>query len=237
MPKFFADKSAFDSENAVITGENVSHISRVLRMREGDALTLCDGCGTDFECEIESISKNEIICKILSFEKNTSESEIPVTLFQSMPKGAKMDFIIQKCVELGIYSVVPFISARTVAKGEKSARFRKIAEEAAKQSGRGIVPYVSDTADFDEAVKKLCECDLAIICYEEEKEKTLKSVLKSVKPRSIGIMIGPEGGFEADEVLKAVNSGAVSVTLGRRILRTETAGMAVLADIVYEYDL
>lgn len=235
MPRFFVSKSDIDGEKILITDENVAHISRVLRMREGDELTACDGDKTDYNCIIESVTKKEVVLKILSSEENQNESKVKITLFQGMPKGSKMDFIIQKCTELGVCTIVPFISKRTVAaqKG-KADRFRKIALEAAKQSGRGIIPDVSDTVDFEDALKMLCRNELPVLPYEACDGKTLKDALRGAEVKSIGIMIGPEGGFDESEISKAQNAGAQIVTLGKRILRTETAGMSVISNIIYE---
>lgn len=237
MPRFFVTKEAINNNKITISGEDVLHIGKVLRLREGDELTVCDGEGRDYECAIDIISKKEVLCNILSSCQNICEDDVKITLYQSLPKASKMDFVIQKCVELGCDAFVPFISARSVAKGDKSGRYRKISLEAAKQCGRGKVPSVSDITDFDGALKSLTENDLAIFAYEEEKEVTLKSVLHGKNVKSIGIMIGPEGGFAPEEAEAAKAAGAISVTLGKRILRTETAGMAVLAQTVYELGL
>lgn len=237
MPRFFVTKEAINNNKITISGEDVLHIGKVLRLREGDEITVCDGDGCDYECAIDSVFKKEVICSVLSSSANVCEDGVKITLYQSLPKASKMDFVIQKCVELGIDAFVPFISARSVAKGDKSERYRKISLEAAKQCGRGRVPAVSDITDFDGALKSLMENGLAIFAYEEETEVTLKSVLQGKKPQSIGIMIGPEGGFAPGEAEKAIAAGAKSVTLGKRILRTETAGMVVLAQTVFELGL
>ena len=237
MPRFFVPKDAISGDKIVISGDDVLHIGKVLRLREKDRITVCDGEGTDFECIIESVSKREVLCRALDSFKNVCEDNVKVTLYQSLPKVSKMDFVIQKCVELGVDAFAPFISERSVAKGDKCERYRKISEEAAKQSGRGIVPSVSDICDFDGALESFAQNELAIFAYEEEREVTLKSVLSGKKPKSIGIMIGPEGGFAPGEAEKAKMSGAKSVTLGKRILRTETAGMVVLAQTIFELGL
>ena len=238
MPRFFISKSIVSDKIILTDDENVTHIGKVLRMREGDTLTLCDGEKTDYECEIDSVSKKEIVLRVLSREENKNESLVEITLFQGMPKGSKMDLIIQKCTELGVCRIVPFISRRTVAaqKG-KADRFQKIALEAAKQSGRGIIPEVSEAVDFSEALEMLCENELPILPYEEHDGKTLKDALRGTDAKSIGIMIGPEGGFDAEEVENAKEKGVHIVTLGKRILRTETAGMSVISNIIYETEL
>ncbi|MBO4897195.1 MAG: 16S rRNA (uracil(1498)-N(3))-methyltransferase [Clostridia bacterium] len=237
MPRFFVPKDNISDHKITICGEDVLHIGKVLRLRKGDEITVCDGAGTDYECAIDAVSKKEVIVSIMSSSQNVCEDGVKITLYQSLPKASKMDFVIQKCVELGIDAFTPFISARSVAKGDKSGRYRKISLEAAKQCGRGCVPSVSDITDFDGALKSLMENELAIFAYEEEKDIALKSVLKEKTPKSIGIMIGPEGGFAPEEAEKAKAAGALCVTLGKRILRTETAGMVVLAQTVYELGL
>lgn len=238
MARFFIDKNNISEKSILINGDDVLHISRVLRMREGDTLTLCDGEKTDYLCEIASISKKEVICSILEKEENRNECEAEITLYQGVPKGAKMDLIIQKCVELGAARIVPFVSQRTVATAKgKLDRFQKIALEAAKQSGRGIVPEVSEIVSFDDAISSLMENELSLFAYEESRGFTLKDALREKKSSSVGIMIGPEGGFSPEEAKAAENAGAVTVSLGNRILRTETAGLSVISNIIYELEL
>lgn len=238
MARFFIDKNNISEKSILINGDDVLHISRVLRMREGDTLTLCDGEKTDYLCEIASISKKEVICSILEKEENRNECEAEITLYQGVPKGAKMDLIIQKCVELGAVRIVPFVSQRTVATSKgKLDRFQKIALEAAKQSGRGVVPEVSEIVSFDDAISSLMENELSLFAYEESRRFTLKDALREKKSSSVGIMIGPEGGFSPEEAKAAENAGAVTVSLGNRILRTETAGLSVISNIIYELEL
>jgi len=238
MPRFFISESVVSDKIILTDDENVTHIGKVLRMREGDEVCLCDGKKTDYNCVIESVSKKEIILKIVSVEENTNESLVNITLFQGMPKGSKMDMIIQKCTELGVLRIVPFISKRTVASQKgKAERFQKIALEAAKQSGRGVVPEVCETVDFESALEMLCENELPLLPYEACDGKTLKDALRGTAAKSVGIMIGPEGGFDEEEIDAAQRKGAVIVTLGKRILRTETAGMSVISSIIYETEL
>lgn len=236
MARFFVDKSAVVGENITICGDELIHISRVLRMKQGDFLTICDGDKTDYECEISSVLKEKAVCRILSRSKNECEQDFWITLYQSVPKGEKMELVIQKSVELGICEISPFFSARTVAKSlGKTARWNKIALEAAKQCGRGIVPIVHEPCEFADTLQNL-DADLAVFAYEEEKETTLKSVLRSnKKPKKIAVFIGPEGGFEKGEVEAAKKCGCIPVTLGKRILRTETASITLISNIMYEY--
>lgn len=238
MPRFFVSKNNISDKSILIDGEDVLHISRVLRMREGEELTICDGDKTDYLCKITSISKKEVICDILKCEENQNESDVLVTLYQGVPKGAKMDLIIQKCVELGAVKIVPFNSRRTVAAAKgKFDRFQKISLEAAKQSGRGIIPEITAPIDFGEAVEDMLKNELAIMAYEDCTGFTLKDALRGKTPKSVGIMIGPEGGFEKEEADFAQKSGVLTVTLGKRILRTETAGLSVLSNVIYELQL
>lgn len=237
MPRFFISPSAVNGKTACIEGEDVSHIGRVLRMRTGDEITLCDGSCNDYFCIISEITKNQIICNIIKEEKNTAEPSCRITLFQGVPKGSKMDIIVQKCVEAGVFEIIPVMTKRVVAKGDiKAERLNKISEEAAKQAGRGIIPKVRDAVTFDEAIRMAGNFDLAIIPYEEEREISLKSILRGKTPGNVAVIIGPEGGFEQSEVAQAISSGLCSVTLGKRILRTETAGLAVISNITYEYE-
>jgi len=242
MPKFFVPKENIDGDRITINSEDVSHITRVLRMSAGDTLLLCDGRGFDYDAEITEVSQKEIICTVTDRRKSDTEPNIEVTLFQGLPKAAKMEYIIQKTTELGITRIVPCRMSRCVAKIEnakaeakKLDRWRKIAESAAKQSGRGIVPEIAPSVSIDEAIEQLKECDIAFAPYECEEMSTLKDVLSSCdEPKKIGFIIGPEGGFDMSEIEKLRAADITTVTLGRRILRTETAGEAVLAMVMYE---
>lgn len=229
MSKFFVDKSSVFVDNITITGTDVNHISRVLRMNVGDPIKICDKDGMDYFCEIESIGKEEVICSIKGMEKCQAEPSTKVTLFQCIPKQGKMDSIIQKAVELGVYEIIPVLSKRCVAKGEKSDRWQKIAAEAAKQCGRGIIPKVLPAIDFNEAVSELCKKELALFPYEEARDGSLKDLPEA---KTVGIIIGPEGGFAPEEVEKGAKQGAKIITLGKRILRTETAGSTVIAIVM-----
>ncbi len=243
MHRFFADKSAFTQNNAKITGEDVAHITKVLRLKENDSIILCNGEGTDYECRISGMDKNSITADIISTYPNEAESSISITLYQGLPKSDKMDLIIQKCVELGVDAIVPVETARCVAKikddGKKRIRWQRIAEEAAKQCGRGIIPKVCDAVSFDKAITG--QHDLKIMPYECERQSNLSNALASAEKNcSIAIYIGPEGGFEQSEADAAVGAGVKTVTLGKRILRCETAGIATVSAIMYalgEWDI
>lgn len=242
MPKFFVTSDKINDDRIIIDSEDAKHISRVLRMGEGDMLTVCDSQGTDYEAEIVSLGQQEIVCKINSKSASVSEPDIKVTLFQGLPKASKMEYIIQKTTELGITEIVPAKLSRCVVKidnkkdeSKKLDRWQKISESAAKQSGRGIIPKISPIMTLDEIIEKSKEFDLFFVPYECEEQKTLREVLLSKKDvKSAGFLIGPEGGFDIAETEKLRNAGIDTVTLGKRILRTETAGEAVLAMTMYE---
>jgi len=243
MHRFFVKKQNILKDRITLSGEDVQHISKVLRLKCGDRIVLCDGEGTDYIAAIESMVKDSIGTVILEKESSKGEPDIDAILYQGIPKSAKMDTIIQKCTEMGIKRIVPVLTSRTVVRLEsekdemkKAERWAKIAEEAAKQSGRGIIPVIGMPVTLHQALRSAAGLDLVIIPYELEAGIPIKEVLSKSKAGSIGFFIGPEGGFESVEVEKAKEMGAVPVTLGRRILRTETAGIAVLTSIMYEYD-
>ncbi len=239
MPKFFVPPENISGGFITINADNSVHIKRVLRMRCGESLTVSDGTGTDYECEITDMADG-IVCKILDMTKNATEPNIRVTLYQALPKASKMEYIIQKTTELGIVKIVPCTLSRCVVKldgkeaAKKTARWQKIAAEAAKQSGRGIIPEVAEVMSFDAALAALSRHGKAFVPYEGEKSGRLREVLTADKCEDIAFMIGPEGGFSPEEIAALRAAGIASVTLGPRILRTETAGEATLAMIMYE---
>ena len=238
MRRFFTDDIA--NQTATITGDDAHHISRVLRMKAGDALSLCDGAGHEYDAVISSISPDAITCALGERRESASESPVHVTLFQCLPKTGKMELIVQKCTELGVFSIVPVVSARCVVVPNKDfekkrERYNRVALEAAKQSRRAMVPEVLPLVEL----KKMDPgaFDLFLIAYEDESGRTLKQALRAADaPKSIALLIGPEGGLEDSEVSRLTEAGAVSVSLGKRILRTETAGMAMLAQTLYEVE-
>ena len=239
LARFFVETEQI-SENAInIFGDDVKHISKVLRLRVSEIITVCDKQGNDYECSIEEISSDKVIAKILSFRKNSAESEIKITLFQGMPKSDKMDLIIQKCIELGVSKIIPVITKRAVSRpsdgDKKIIRWQKIAAEAAKQCGRGIIPEIGKMISFADAMKIGASDDaLSIMPYECENEGKLKDALKACNKKKVYVFIGPEGGFEESEVALAKKNGIKTVTLGPRIMRTETAPLAVCSVIMYE---
>ncbi len=240
MPKFFSSNIAGDK--IIIDSEDVRHIKNVLRLKTGDKIEVCDGKGCDYSCEISDIEEKEIICLIKEKRFADTEPPIKLTLYQGLPKAAKMDYIIQKNTELGISEIVPCELARCVVKlddkksaAKKAARWQKIAEEAAKQCGRGIIPAVCEPIPLKTAIERLKKEDLAFALYECESDRSLKKTLVENKSaKTVGFLIGPEGGFDPAEIELLHSEGIKSIGLGRRILRTETAGEAVSAMIMYE---
>ncbi len=245
MNRFFVDDpGAFSDRSVVITGEDVNHVKNVLRLKENDELIVSDGRGRDYHCRISGNTNEEVVADICDICDNFSELSTEITLFQGFPKGDKMELIIQKTVELGVTRIVPVMTKRTVVKlddkkaKKKTERYNMIAESAAKQSGRGMIPEVTMPVSFAEAVSMAEKLDMNIIPYEEaEGVEYSRNIIKSIKgKKSLGIFIGPEGGFAREEVEKALDAGASAITLGHRILRTETAGMAVISIIMFELE-
>jgi len=241
MSKFFVDKSQITENSAKITGSDVAHIARVLRMEVGDALLLCDGEGFDYEAEITSISKDEILADILRSYPCRNEPETEVTLFQGIPKQGKMEWIIEKCTEMGITTIVPVQMARSVVKlssdqaAKKVERWQKTAREAAKQCGRGRIPKVTMPVTVHELVNGDLP-EFLLFPYEEERASAVRDALSENKAKTAGIFIGPEGGFDPEEAELLQSAGAHAVTLGPRILRTETAGLVALTALLYEWN-
>lgn len=235
MGKFFIPPPSPDSSRILLTGEDARHIGKSLRMQVGDRLTLCDGEGTDYICEITQLTKEEITVTIIERAPASGEPKLKVTLFQALPKQGKMETIIQKCTELGVSRIVPFSSRYCVVKpSEKTERWQKVALEAAKQCGRGQIPVVEPCLSFEGMAKRAGELPFTVFCYEEEKENSLRMALSDLTAGEVGLIIGSEGGFDPAEASALSALPTVhTVTLGSRILRTETAGMAVLSAIMY----
>jgi len=243
MPRFFVDKANINDEKINIIGDDVKHIKNVLRMHEGDSIQLCDGASMDYECIIEEFQNDLIMCRILFEGCSVTEPKVKITLFQGMPKGDKLENIIQKCIELGIAEIVPMLTRRTIIKFEnekdidkKTTRFNKIALEAGKQCNRGAIPNVRKPMTIKGAIKYAKQFDLKIIAYENEKVNKIKNIISDGNYKNMAIFIGPEGGFDEEEIEFAIKEGIIPITLGKRILRTETAGPAILAMLMYELD-
>lgn len=244
MPRFFAAKENFDpiSGSVTLTGDDAHHIARSLRMAEGDGIVLCDGEGTDYDCRLDRIRDDAVTCSILASRRSASEPPYRVTLYQALVKGERMDAAVQKSVEFGVFRIVPFESSRCVVRsredggGNKLTRLRRIAAEAAKQSGRGIVPTVTEPLSFDSMLRAASAADLPLFCYENERTRQLGTLLADFRAQRTGaeeptvsVIIGPEGGFSPEEAERAASAGIQPVSLGHRILRTESAAPFVLA--------
>lgn len=238
--KFFVEALP-QSNEYTLTGENAKHIGISLRARTGEKILLGDNNGNECLCEITGFSggkQSDVLVRVLSRQKSQTEPKVKVTLFQCLPKGDKLETVIQKAVELGAYEIIPVQSENCVVKHDnknitkKNERYKKIAEEAAKQSRRGIIPNVEITLTFNEMLSRLSEYENALFLYEKGGEP-LKKVLKE-KTETIACVIGPEGGFSEKEAA-ALGEICKTVTLGKRILRTETAPICVLSAIMYEY--
>ena len=242
MPKFFVKKEDISGNSVTITGGDATHISKVLRMEAGQYVTLCDGEGTDFDAKILSASKEEVVLSIQSSCLCPAEPSLSFVLFQGIPKQAKMDYIIEKCTELGISTIVPVSCERSVveiknaqAEDKKLSRWRKIAAESVKQCGRGVIPEVTNVMSIKEAISYAEHLELSLAAYENEHQISLRELLTGKQPKSIGVFIGPEGGFSDSEIATFQKSHIPTVTLGRRILRTETAGHTVLTAAMFTF--
>lgn len=246
MSKFFVKSNKISNDKIVIDTDDVNHIKNVLRKKIGDSILVCDyEKKINYDCEIEEITKKEVICKIISKKESEHESNVKIDIFQGLPKSDKMEFIIQKGTELGVNCFIPVAFKRSVVRVEEKdqnkriERWQKIAEVSAKQSGRDIIPLIKNIQN----VKNICQLfenyDIVLVAYESENKNGLKKILKSVANQNevkIAVVIGPEGGIDETEIELFKNAGAKIVTLGRRILRTETVCLAMTAIINYELE-
>lgn len=241
MYRFFVEEHQIEPTRIHITGSDVNHIRNVLRMKPGEEILVSAQGKLEYRCRIKELGEEEVTAVILYAMESDLELPADVYLFQGLPKGDKMEFIIQKAVELGVHEVIPVASRRCVVKLDekkarnKTARWQGISESAAKQSKRMIVPEIHPVMNFAEALQYAKKLDLILVPYELAKGiGHTRELFASIRPgQSVGIFIGPEGGFEEEEIRQAVDAGAMPITLGRRILRTETAGMTVLSILMY----
>jgi 16S rRNA (uracil1498-N3)-methyltransferase len=242
MPKFFLPNvSEHDVDDLiVIDGADANHIAHSLRMKKGDSVTLTASDRTEYETVIADIRDSSVILRVISVSKNETEPKVFSRLFQALAKGDKMDTVIQKSVELGVGEIFPVSSSRCVVQldpkrsDKKVERWQRIAEEAAKQCGRGIIPKVHEVISFKEAVHEMKNSDLYFLCYETSRENNPKNLFTQKHFDSVSFFIGPEGGIAPDELDLAHREGIPDITLGKRILRTETAASAVLSMLLYE---
>lgn len=236
MPRFFTE--TIDDAKGIITGEDAKHIAKVLRMNVGDALTVCDTKGSDYDCVIAALCASQVELTVQRVSPSQTEPSIFVTLYQAMPKSDKMELIIQKAVELGVSRIVPVQTSRCVSRPDQKSmqkkleRYNRIALEAAKQCGRGIIPQVLPMLEYREAIEAMAQDEQAILFYENSTSSFREELSKS--KTSLSIMVGAEGGFSQEEVELALTKNIASISLGKRILRCETAPMAALSVIMYQ---
>lgn len=247
--RIFVNPEMIDDNFISITDKgDIHHITHVMRLSEGASIDISDKTEWEYRCEIFSVDDDEVTAKIISKNRFEREPETLITLYQGIPKSAKMESIVQKSVELGVSCIVPFWSQRTVVtdKGKfdkKIERWQKISDEAVKQCKRGIIPEIAKDIKLSELVKGLTDGtvkhDITLLAYENEAGTTIKDCIEDmkVKPKTVAVIIGPEGGISEAEAEALVNAGAVSVSLGKTILRTETAGPAAIAMLMYALEL
>ena len=245
MFHFFVEPSQINDKTVIIKGGDVNHIKNVLRMKIGEEIAVSNGVdGKEYRCEIAQFETDEVICKLRFIKEDGVELPARVYLFQGLPKADKMELIIQKAVELGVYSVIPVATKRSIVKLDdkkataKQNRWQSIAEAAAKQSKRKIIPEIGKVVSFREALDIAEELDVKLIPYELAQDmRHTKDIIEGIQEgQGVAIFIGPEGGFDDTEIELASEFGVEPITLGKRILRTETAGMTVLAWLMYHLE-
>lgn len=251
MPKFFVKENQVNNEKIYIIGEDVNHIKNVLRMKIGDTLNVCNvESSENYIAEIEEFNKEEIICNIIEKSQKNAESNVKVHIYQGLPKADKMELIIQKSVELGVNAITPIEMKNCVVKLDgkdkikKIDRWKKISEVAAKQCGRDIIPEICSIKNTNEICKEFEKYNMVLLCYENEKNTYLKDALNKLKNTEfnknknlkIAVIIGPEGGIDSSEVENMKQNGAEVISLGTRILRTETVSLNILSIIMYEFE-
>ena len=238
MTRFFVVPEEWNESEILLTGENAQH-AKVLRLKEGESVLVCDGAGREALCSVESISSKEVNLTVQEVKATTSEAVVRVSVYMAFPKADKLEHVVQKATELGAYEIVAFPSSRCVSRPDEKSlkkkleRWQKIAASAAEQSGRGRIPDVVILGSYREALKRASESDLSILFYENEHATTLQMALKSGEYQSVSILSGPEGGLEEAEVAQAKEEGLRICTLGKRILRCETAPLCGLSAIMY----
>ena len=248
MRKFFVDNENIKDDKIIITGQDVNHIKNVLRLSAQEKILICDkSSAKNYVSKIEKIENYLVECSVVEEVQVASEGNVELHIFQGLPKADKMELIIQKGTELGISSFIPVKLSRCIVKLDgkdevkKQDRWQKISEVAAKQSGRDIVPEVMHLKTLNETINMISEYDLFLVAFEEEKENTLKNELLKLKELKneykIACLVGPEGGLTKDEVLKLEENGAKVITLGNRILRTETVAMYIASTVMYELEM
>lgn len=241
MHKFFTPSNYISDNKGKIVGEDVKHIYKVLRLTEGEEVILNDCNGIEYLAKISEVTKSEVTLDIIEKLDINNESDVEIVLFQGMPKAQKMDLIVQKGTELGISKFIPLITERVDVKlkgdFKKLDRLNRIALEACKQSKRSIIPEVLNPIEFDELLNRINTFDLIVVPYENKEDYGIKALMKDINKeniKKIGIVVGPEGGFEEEEIERLKDAKAFIITLGKRILRTETAGFVATSLLQYE---
>ena len=238
MARFFVNPEELAGSSICLAGENAAH-AKVLRLKAGEEVTVCDGQGSECLCRVESADGGQYILSVLSRENSKTEAPVRVSVYMALPKADKLEHVIQKATELGAYEIVTFPTARCVSRpdekslGKKLDRWQKIAASAAEQSGRGRIPQVIVLPSYGAALNRAAQCDKAIVFYENEHATTLRQALEASPFGSVSILSGPEGGFEESEIQYAREAGLQVCTLGTRILRCETAPLCGLSAIMY----
>lgn len=238
MVRFFVDTRELENDQPILSGENASH-AKVLRLKVGEEVLLCDGQGQECVCVIDKISDGQLNLSVRSRHDSQTEPPVRVSVYMAFPKGDKLEHVIQKATELGAAEIVAFPSARCVSRPDdkslkkKLERWQKIAASAAEQSGRGCIPDVVVLKDYKEALTRAADADLPILFYENERATTLHSALSTASFNTVSLLTGPEGGLEEKEVQQAKECGLHICTLGKRILRCETAPLCALSAVMY----
>lgn len=231
--RFFASAGDVAGDRIYISGDEYAHM-KVLRQKVGYKVVVCTGDGKDYEGTIEEIGRDRAVVRIENVSENANDPALDITLFQALPKGDKMSFIVQKCTELGARGIVPFLSAYTEETKYNMERMQRVAKEACKQCGRSLLCDAGELTDFVGVIRLLCDYDLVIMPYENATCGRMGDVRGLKSAKKIAVIIGSEGGFSQEEVQKAKNAGAQIVSLGKRILRCETAGLVAISLIAYE---
>ena len=239
MVRFFVDAEDLQKDFLVLTGENAAH-AKVLRLKNGEQVVICDGNGQECLCTISDVSPGQISLVVCQRSESATEPAVKAYIYMAFSKGDKFEHVIQKATELGAYEIVAFPSARCISRPDEKSlikkleRWQKIAASAAEQSGRGRIPEIVVLSSYTEALKRAAQSDIAILFYENERARTLRTTLFEREYTSISLLTGPEGGLEAGEVEAAMNAGLRVCTLGRRILRCETAPLCALSAVMYD---
>ena len=239
MTRFFVDPEELNSHTVILLGENAAH-ARVLRLKVGEQVMVCDGQGGDYLCTVDTMDNTSVELKVLERRVSDSEPGIKASIYMAMPKSDKLEHVIQKATELGVNEIVTFPTSRCVSRPDEKSlkkkleRWQKIAASAAEQSGRGCIPQVLVLPSYAAALERAVQADKALVFYENEHATTLHQALESGSYHTISLLSGPEGGFEEAEIQQAQNAGLQVCTLGRRILRCETAPLCALSAVMYQ---